>query len=64
MENSKKEKPLGVCLGWDGKPHLAFRGGKYLPSDAEKILYPEYFKEGEVWPIDPTTNQKMRIANG
>lgn len=54
-------KIIGVTLGWDLKPHICFEGGKYYPEKAEKIFYPEYFKNGE-WPTDPKTGEKLPIV--
>jgi hypothetical protein len=54
------DKPKGVCLDWDGKPHLTFENG-YLFGKAERILYPEYFTSGEDWPVDPVTKEKLNI---
>jgi hypothetical protein len=52
---------IGVTLGWDGKPHLCFTGGKILFGDADRILYPKYFENGD-WPTDPITKEKLPIA--
>ena len=54
-------KIIGVCLGWDGYPHICFADGTYLPTKAERILYPEYFTEGD-WPTNPVSNEKLPIA--
>jgi hypothetical protein len=51
----------GVCLGWDAKPHISFEDGTYLPSDVERIIYPQYFENGD-WPTDPITKEKLPIA--
>jgi hypothetical protein len=54
-------KIIGVTLGWDGKPHLCFEGGKILWGNADRILYPQYFRNGE-YPTNPVTNEKLPIA--
>jgi hypothetical protein len=54
-------KPIGVTMGWDLKPHLAFEGGYILYGNADRILYPQYFKDGD-WPIDPETEKKLEIV--
>lgn len=54
-------KIIGVALGWDGKPHLCFEDGKILFGNADKILYPQYFKKGD-FPTDPKTNEKLPIV--
>jgi hypothetical protein len=62
--NTKPKKELqiiGVTLGWDLKPHLCFKGGKILWGNADRILYPEYFIEGE-FPVDPVTKEKLIIV--
>ena len=53
---------IGVCLGWDGNPHLCFDNKTYLPTKAERILYPSYFIDGQNWPVNPTTKEKLPIA--
>lgn len=58
----EKEKPVGICLGWDLKPHLGFKDGKYLFGDAERVLYPEYFPNNEEWAVDPITKEKLEIS--
>ena len=55
-------KIIGVCLGWDLKPHLCFEDRTYLPTKAERILYLEYFIEGQEWPINPETKEKLPVA--
>lgn len=54
-------KVIGVTLGWDGQPHLCFTGGKILWGNADRILYPTYFENGD-WPTDPVTKEKLPIA--
>ena len=57
------DKPIGVTLGWSGNPQLCFEGGKiYFNSKLDKLLHPEYFVDGEEWPIDPVTKEKLKIA--
>lgn len=58
---SLKLKIRGVTLGWDGRPHLCFDNGNILFGDADKRLFPEYFKNGE-WPTDPETGEKLPIT--
>lgn len=58
----KKPKIIGVCLGWDLEPHLYFSDGTYLYGNAEKILYPEYFIDGQDWPVAPITKEKLPIV--
>lgn len=53
---------IGVTLGWDGKPHLCFKDGRYLPTRAERLLYPSYFVKGQDWPVNPETKEKLPIA--
>lgn len=53
---------VGVTPGWDFKPHLLFRNGKYLPRDAELLLYPEFFKLGVEWPTHPRTGEKLPLV--
>lgn len=55
-------KIIGVCFGWDGKPHLCFEDFKYYPDDIEKKLYPDYFINGQGWPIDPKSKKELPIA--
>ena len=58
---TKKEKPIGVTLGWDAKVHLCFKGGYILYGDADKILYPQYWQKDSDWPHDPITGNKLKI---
>lgn len=53
-----KELPVGVEMGWDMMPHLCFADGRILFGDADKYLYPEYWKDG-AWPTDPVTHEKL-----
>lgn len=58
-----KHKIVGVCLGWDMKPHICHESGDYYPTDIERKVYPEYFVFGDgVWPTDPITKEKLKIA--
>jgi hypothetical protein len=54
-------KIIGVTLGWDGKPHLCFEDGSILWGNADRILYPEYFRHGE-FPTDPITGEPLKIV--
>jgi hypothetical protein len=54
-------KIIGVTMGWDLKPHLAFEGGYILYGNADRILYPQYFKNGE-FPCDPITGESLPIV--
>ena len=54
-------KVIGVTLGWDLKPHLCFEGGFILWGDADRILYPQYFENGD-FPTDPITKEKLPIV--
>jgi hypothetical protein len=53
---------IGVTMGFDGKPHLCFTGGYILWGNADKVLYPQYFQDGE-YPTDPITREKLPIAD-
>lgn len=56
-------KIIGVTLGWDLEPHICFETKTYLPTKAERLLYPEYFVYGDgIWPTDPITKEKLPIA--
>lgn len=56
-------KIVGVCLGWDFKPHICHEDGTYFPTEIERIRYPEYFVFGDgQWPVDPITKEKLPIA--
>ncbi len=67
-------KPVGVTIDWYGNICLCFEGGFILYNSVEsihdlskrtdRILYPEYFKEDEEWPVDPVTRQKLPIWVG
>jgi hypothetical protein len=56
---------IGVTIGFDLRPHLAFSDGTILWGDADKIFYPEYWPEDVThnkfaWPIDPETGEKLQ----
>lgn len=58
-----KDKPTCWTLGYSFKPELGFADGKYLPRDAAKILYPEYFDENgepklDMLPLDRQRRKK------
>ena len=60
----KKHGITGVTLGWPTKPGelpvtLCF-DGDVLFGKADRIMYPQYFKDGE-WPTDPVTKEKLPI---
>jgi hypothetical protein len=61
QKTKEKHRIVGIVLGWDMKPHIGFDDGTYLPTDAERILYPAYFTKGD-WPHDPVTGEKLKIA--
>ncbi len=63
--HTQKDDPviIGVCLGWDAKPHLAWSDGTYLSRGLELLFNPEYFPGECEWPIDPKTGQKMKIVD-
>jgi hypothetical protein len=52
---------IGVTLGWNMKPTLCFPGGNILPRGLDKILYPQYYENGD-WPTDPLTKERLPIA--
>lgn len=65
----EKEPPhiVGVTLGFDLRPHLAFSDGTILYGNTDKIFYPEYWPENwkddkMAWPIDPKTGDRLPIA--
>ncbi|HZG16938.1 MAG TPA: hypothetical protein VE710_18260 [Candidatus Bathyarchaeia archaeon] len=60
-EKKDKFEIIGVTIGFDLKPRLCFAGGKILYGNADQILYPQYFQDGE-WPTDPVTKEKLPIA--
>lgn len=55
-------KIIGVHLGWDLKPHIFHEDGTYYPTDIERMVYPDYFIEGQDWAVDPITKEKLPIA--
>ena len=61
VEPEDKLKIIGVTMSWSGRPCLCFVGGYILPYDVERVLYPQYFENGD-WPTDPTTKEKLLIA--
>ncbi len=54
-------KIVGATLGWDKRIHLVFDDGKILWGDADRILFPEYFRNNNDWPVDPVTGKKIEI---
>lgn len=51
-------KPVGWTMGWGFDLQLLFEGGKVLfSSEADRILYPEYFDENK----KPVINEKCNI---
>lgn len=54
-------KITGVTWGYDMKPHLCFDNKYILFGNADRVLYKEYFAEGD-WPIDPITKEKLPIS--
>lgn len=62
MADIFKEKPKGVTMGWNGEPMLCFESGQILWSkEVESILYPEYQRNENNWPIDPDTKEPLPI---
>jgi hypothetical protein len=61
MKTNNADKPVGATLNWSGKPTLAFSDGSILFGNADRILYPEYYPNGEEWAINPETGEKMPI---
>ncbi len=61
---SEPFKPIGVTLGWGGDAVLCFDGGQVLSGghSTDKLFHPEYFRDGEEWPRDPETGEKLPIA--
>ena len=55
-------KIIGATLGWDMKPHLCFEDGSYLFGNGERIIYKEYFQNGD-FPTDPITKEKLPIVD-
>jgi hypothetical protein len=55
------DKIIGVTLGWNLKPTLMFDDRSILFGGADRILYPEYFKNCD-WPCDPITGEKLKIV--
>lgn len=55
-------KIVGVILGWDLKPHIGHEDGTYFPTSIERMKYKEYFIDGQDWPVDPITKEKLPIA--
>jgi hypothetical protein len=55
-----KDKPIGATMSWSGTPCLCFEGGYILFGNAERILYPEYFTNGD-WPTNPDTGENLPI---
>lgn len=54
---------VGVTMSWGGRPALCFKGGWILPSDIERMRFPNYFKNGD-WPTHPETGEKLPICHG
>jgi hypothetical protein len=61
MKTQRDPDIIGVTLGWDLKPHLCFKGNTYLPSEAERIFYSQYFQHGD-YPTDPITGEELPIV--
>jgi hypothetical protein len=57
-----RNKIVGVTLGWSCDPVLEFEGGKVLPGKLDRILYKEYYAQGDDWPRDPITGIKLEIT--
>jgi hypothetical protein len=57
-----KNKIIGVTLGMDGKPTLAFDDGTVSFPGAERRFYPEYFPGDCEWPRDPYTGNNLPSA--
>lgn len=57
-----EENIVGVTMSWSGRPTLSFKGGWILPKKAELLLFAKYYANGEEWPRNPITGEKLPIA--
>lgn len=54
-----KRKPIGVTMGTNGVPTLAFDGRSVYADGLDRTLYPEYYPGDCHWPQDPYTGKDM-----
>lgn len=57
-----KNGVIGAALDWGGRATLGWSDGKILMRNVAKIIYPQYFIDGEEYPINPVTKEKLPIA--
>lgn len=56
-------KVIGVTLGYSMRPQLCFVGGKInMLREWDGRLYPEYFPNGESWPTNPVTKERLPVV--
>ena len=58
-----RENEKFVTLGWDGYPTIYLDGGYVLSRNAELVIHKKYYPNWpeQKWPINPETNQKLKI---